>query len=117
MTKKNFTQSIDNFIEKALYDKKTGYYSQKNPFGKKGDFITAPIISPLFSEMISIWLISFWFKIGKPKNLSFVELGPGDGSFCKTLCKVLQNFPEIDQSIKIFLLERSEKLIRIQKKN
>ena len=116
MTKKNFTQSIDNFIEKALYDKKTGYYSQKNPFGKKGDFITAPIISPLFSEMISIWLISFWFKIGKPKNLSFVELGPGDGSFCKTLCKVLKNFPEIDRSVKIFLLERSDKLIKIQKK-
>ena len=54
--------------------------------------------------------------MGNQKNLSFVELGPGDGSFCKTLCKVLQNFPEIDQSIKIFLLERSEKLIRIQKK-
>ena len=35
MTKKNFTQSIDNFIEKALYDKKTGYYSQKILLVKK----------------------------------------------------------------------------------
>ncbi len=116
MNKQIYNQSIDSFIEKALYDKKFGYYSQKNPFGKNGDFITAPLISPLFSEMISIWLISFWFKIGKPKNLSFVELGPGDGSFCKTLCEVLKKFPEIDQSVKIFLLERSEKLIKIQKK-
>ena len=73
--------SIDKFIEKALYDKKFGYYSKKNPFGKKGDFITAPLISPLFSEMISIWVISYWIKIGKPKKFSFVELGPGNGVF------------------------------------
>ena len=48
--------------------KKKGYYI-KNPFGKSGDFITAPNISILFSEMISIWLISFWENLGKPKKL------------------------------------------------
>ena len=53
----NETLSVDKFIEKALYDKNFGYYSQNNPFGKKGDFVTAPLISPLFSEMISVWLI------------------------------------------------------------
>ena len=40
---------LDKFIDKALYNNKTGYYMQKNPFGKKGDFITAPNISILFS--------------------------------------------------------------------
>ena len=65
MINQNTTKSIDKFIESALYDKKFGYYSLNNPFGKKGDFITAPIISPIFSEMISIWIISFWIKIKK----------------------------------------------------
>ena len=44
--------SLDNFIDYALYDKKKGYYIKKNPFGKNGDFITAPNISILFSEMV-----------------------------------------------------------------
>ena len=68
MIKLNGTYSIDKLIDKALYDQKFGYYSQNKPFGKGGDFITAPLITPVFSEMISIWAISFWIKVGRPKN-------------------------------------------------
>ena len=60
--------SLDKFIGKALYDKKKGYYMHKNPFGKNGDFTTAPNISILFSEMIAIWCISFWENLGCPKK-------------------------------------------------
>ena len=49
---KNTNLPLDKFIEFALYDKDTGYYMKKNPFGKEGDFITAPNITRLFSEMI-----------------------------------------------------------------
>ena len=35
---------LDLFLEKVLYDKNFGYYQKKNPFGKKGDFVTAPNI-------------------------------------------------------------------------
>ena len=115
MIRKNKTQSIDKFIEEALYSKHFGYYSKNNPFGKKGDFITAPLISPLFSEMITIWVISYWIKIGKPKKFLFVELGPGNGAFCKTFCRIIKKFPEFERSVKICLLEKSEKLIQIQK--
>ena len=51
---------LDQFISIALYDKKFGYYMKKNPFGKNGDFITAPLISNLFGEMLAIWCVSFW---------------------------------------------------------
>ena len=60
---------VDQFIENVLYNKKTGYYSSKTPFGKKGDFLTAPGISNLFSEIIGIWLVSTWDTLGRPKNL------------------------------------------------
>ncbi len=116
MIKNNGTQSVEKFIENALYDKNFGYYLNNNPFGKKGDFITAPIISPLFSEMILIWVISFWIQLGKPKKFSFVELGPGNGIFCKTFCQSLRKFPEFRNSIKIYLFEKSKKLIEEQKK-
>ena len=111
----NGVQSVDKFIENALYDKSYGYYSKKNPFGKKGDFVTAPLISPLFSEMILIWVVSYWINLGKPKKFSFVELGPGNGAFCKTFCMTLEKFPQFKKSVKIYLLEKSERLIKIQK--
>ena len=44
--------------------------------------------------MIAIWLVSFWENLKKPKNLNFVELGPGNGDFCLILLKTLKNFPK-----------------------
>ena len=90
------TIPVDKFIEEALYNKKTGYYFSKDPFGKDGDFITSPGISFLFSEMIAIWIIYFWEMIGKPKNFSFVELGPGDGRLCKTLLNTFENCKHVN---------------------
>ncbi len=108
--------SLDIYLEKVLYDKNFGYYQKKNPFGAKGDFVTAPNISNLFCEMITIWLISFWENLNKPKKLSFVELGPGNGDFCLALLKTLKNFPEAFNSIDVMLYEKSDGLKKIQKK-
>ena len=72
--KKIYNLSLDKFINLSLYDKKKGYYMKKNPFGKKGDFITAPNISRLFSEMIAIWIVSFWKSLGSPKKFNLIEL-------------------------------------------
>ena len=58
---------LDKFIDIALYNEKFGYYMKKNPFGKEGDFVTSPLISSLFSEMLAIWCVSFWEHIKKPK--------------------------------------------------
>ena len=69
---------LDKFINFSLYDKYHGYYMRKNKFGKKGDFITAPNVSRLFSEMIAIWIISFWKSLGSPKRLNIIELGAGN---------------------------------------
>ena len=62
---------LDQFINIALYDKKIGYYMKKNPFGKEGDFITSPLISNLFGEMLAIWCVAFWEYIGKPNKIFF----------------------------------------------
>ena len=43
--KTNKDLPLDQFIEFALYDKDDGYYMKRNPFGKEGDFITAPNIT------------------------------------------------------------------------
>jgi len=109
------SMSLDLYLEKVLYDKNLGYYQNKNPFGIKGDYITAPNISKVFCEMIAIWLVSFWENLKKPKKMNFVELGPGNGDFCLVLLKTLKNFPETFNAINIFLYEKSEKLTKIQR--
>ena len=105
---------VDEFIEKALYHPKIGYYTKKLPFGKEGDFVTAPIISNLFSEIVTIWLISCWEKFGKPKSFNVVELGPGDGSFTKVLVDTIKNFADFNKCLNIFLYEKSDFLKRLQ---
>ena len=61
--KANRNLPLDQFIELALYDKVNGYYMKKNPFGKEGDFITAPNITRLFSEIIAIWVVNHFLKL------------------------------------------------------
>ncbi len=107
---------VDEFVEKLLYHPNIGYYTKKIPFGSQGDFITAPTISNLFSEIVVIWIISCWEKLGKPKNFNFVELGPGDGSFAKVLVDTIKKFPEFNKSTKIYLYEKSDLLKKVQSK-
>jgi NADH dehydrogenase [ubiquinone] 1 alpha subcomplex assembly factor 7 len=108
---------LDKYIDIALYDKKIGYYIKKNPFGKKGDFITSPLISNLFSEMIGIWCVAFWEHLGKPNKILLIELGPGDGSLCKGLLKTFKSFKSFYNSLEVNLLEVSTKLKVVKKKN
>ena len=109
--------SLDDFISESLYNKKFGYYIKKNPFGKKGDFITAPNISVLFSEMIAIWIISFWESQQCPKQFNLVELGAGNGEMMKTLADTFLRFPKFRNACNINILEKSELLKKLQKKN
>ncbi len=108
---------LDQFIESALYNKNTGYYMKKNPFGQKGDFITAPNITRLFSEMIAIWIITFWKSLGSPKNFNILELGAGNGEMMKVIEETLINFHECYNACNFIIYEKSEFLIKEQKKN
>ncbi len=115
--KNSKTKPIDKFFQTVLYDNKIGYYNSNFPFGSAGDFITAPKISRLFSEMIAIWFVSTWEILGKPKNINIVELGPGDGTLMKDLLDTLERFPEFNKSKSVYLYEVSSLLKKLQKKN
>ena len=99
--------SLDKFIDKSLYDKNNGYYMNKNPFGKNGDFITSPNISILFSEIIAIWCISFWENLGRPKKINIIEMGGGNGEMMYQIISVFQRFNKFFKSSKCFIFEKS----------
>ena len=114
--KKKHSLALDQFINLSLYNKKNGYYMKKNNFGKDGDFITAPNISRLFSEMIAIWVISFWQSLGSPKKFNLIELGAGNGEMMKVLIESFKNFPIFFNSCNFFIHEKSPILKKIQRK-
>jgi len=119
--KKSFNKKkfipLDHFIDLALYKKNIGYYQKKEIFGRDGDFITSPIISSIFSEMISVWFISYWIYLKKPKKINILELGPGNGTMIKQIINAIKKFKTFDADITIYLHEISEKLIKVQKNN
>ena len=108
--------ALDEFINQALYDPKNGFYMKNNPFGKKGDFITSPNISILFSEMLSVWTVSFWQNLKCPKKINLIELGSGNGQMIYDMINSFKNFPKFYKSCKFIILEKSPHLKKIQKK-
>ncbi len=108
---------LDKFIDIALYNKQLGYYQNKKIFSRDGDFITSPFISSIFSEMISIWIVSYWIYLKKPKKINILELGPGNGLMINQIINSLKKIKTFDAKFNIYLHEKSESLIKVQKEN
>ena len=114
--KKKLQIPLDKFITNSLYHPKNGYYMRKIPFGKKGDFITSPNISIFFSEMIFIWLISYWEKFYKNKKINIIELGAGNGEMMRQIILSSKRFTNFYNKCEFMIFEKSKKLIQVQKK-
>lgn len=106
--------SISTFMNAALYHKEYGYYMSKAPLGKNGDFITAPEISQLFGEIVAVWIMCMWNKLGKPEQFFLVELGPGRGTLIKDIIRVTKKYANFFSSMCIQLVEVSPILRGIQ---
>lgn len=102
---------LDSFIN----DVATYYYSNKDPFGIEGDFITSPEISQLFGEVIAAYIVDSWQQMGEvPFNL--IEFGPGRGTLMYDILRLLTKIPGFaDNLTNIYLLETSPLLANKQK--
>lgn len=107
---------LDEFINLCLYQYKDSYYQKKINFGYRGDFVTSPHISSIFSEMLAIWIITFWSKINKPNKLNILELGPGDGTMAYDILDCLKKIKSFNAEVNYYLLETSVNLTIVQKK-
>ena len=81
--------TIAQYMQEVLTNPLSGYYIGSKVFGTQGDFITSPEISQMFGESIAIWLLNEWIKMGKPKPMNIVELGPGKGTLMQDVCRTL----------------------------
>ena len=106
--------SVAQFMTLALYDAEGGYYATRDPFGRDGDFITAPEISQMFGEMLGLWCGQTWVDQGCPPNTKLVELGPGRGTLMADALRALKRVPGFLDEVEIVLVEASPTLREIQ---
>jgi NADH dehydrogenase [ubiquinone] 1 alpha subcomplex assembly factor 7 len=99
--------SLADFMAEALTHPTLGYYRRGDPLGAAGDFITAPEISQMFGELIGIWLIDVWERLGRPTPVILAELGPGRGTLMADALRAAKVRPEFGRAVRLHLIESS----------
>ncbi|MGA9658586.1 MAG: SAM-dependent methyltransferase [Asticcacaulis sp.] len=108
---------VDAYMAQCLLDPLDGYYSTRPTLGVEGDFITAPLISQMFGEMIGIWVAQTWLALGSPARFHLVEIGGGDGTLMTDILRVAGRVNGLRQALKVVMVEPSEPLRAIQAQN
>lgn len=106
--------SIAQFMTLALHDPREGYYATRDPFGRGGDFITAPEVSQIFGELLGLWIVQAWQDQGAQKPARLVELGPGRGTLMADVLRAARVAPEFLAAIDVVLIESSPTLKAVQ---
>jgi len=108
---------FSEFMNIALYQPGLGYYSgglQK--FGERGDFITAPEVSPLFGQCIAGQVAEIFqnMRASSDERLCVIEFGAGSGVLAADILLRLEQLNALPE--KYLILELSAELQDRQKK-
>jgi NADH dehydrogenase [ubiquinone] 1 alpha subcomplex assembly factor 7 len=106
--------SIAGFMEIALTGP-GGYYTRQDPLGRGGDFITAPEISQMFGELLGLWCVDTWTRLGRPDPFNLVELGPGRGTLMADALRAARQAPDFLAALRLHLVEVNAALIEAQR--
>lgn len=99
--------TLADFMANALGHPKHGYYMTRDPFGRSGDFTTAPEISQMFGELIGLWCAETWARMNRPAKVHLVELGPGRGALMVDLLRAARRMPGFLKAVVPNLIETS----------
>ncbi len=102
--------TVAQYMAACLHDPQDGYYATRPALGARGDFITAPLVSQMFGELIGLWAVEAWGRLGRPDPVRLVEMGPGDGSLMSDLLRAARLAPAFLAAADIWLVEVSEPL-------
>lgn len=113
--------SVADYMAICLADHDGGYYMTREPFGAKGDFITAPEVSQMFGELIGVWVVSQLQVLGqalnKPDNFVICEIGPGRGTLMSDLLRAADRLaPDLLRTAQVAMVETSDRLTAVQQK-
>lgn len=106
--------SIAQYMTACLHDPDFGYYATRPAIGEDGDFVTAPMISQMFGELLGVWAAAAWELMGRPKEVRLVEMGPGDGTLMSDVLRTLRHARGFLEAADVWLVETSAPLRRLQ---
>ena len=98
------------YMTECLLHPDLGYYTTRDPFGRAGDFITAPEISQIFGEMIGLCLAQAWLDQGAPTPFALAELGPGRGTLMADILRVTAKVPGFHAAAHVHLVEAAPRM-------
>ncbi|MCX7118124.1 MAG: SAM-dependent methyltransferase [Legionellales bacterium] len=100
-----------DFMHRALYAPNLGYYSSTGlPFGAEGDFITAPMLTPLFAGTLAHQCQELFLKLTDP---IVFEFGAGTGQLCVDMLTHLEKLQILPREY--HMLEVSAHLMQQQR--
>ena len=99
--------SFSEYMDIILFDENIGLYESYDLLGKKGHFITSPLVSKRFSDCIG----KHFVKLAIYENI--VEVGAGDGTLAVDLLIFLKSVDRLPKQY--FFLERSKNLVKKQR--
>ncbi|MBB4002391.1 MAG: SAM-dependent methyltransferase [Aurantimonas endophytica] len=106
---------LDRYWNIALFDREHGYYTSREPFGRTGDFITAPEVSQMFGELIGAWVVASWRALGAPTPFLLAEIGPGRGTLMADMLRTIARIaPNCMRAVTVRLVETSDRLAAVQ---
>jgi NADH dehydrogenase [ubiquinone] 1 alpha subcomplex assembly factor 7 len=103
-----------DYMAACLHDPQHGYYATRPRLGAEGDFVTAPLVSQMFGELIGAWMAELWDRLGRPALFRLVEIGPGDGTLMSDVLRVLARLPGLLKAAEVWLIEPSGPLRALQ---
>ncbi len=107
-------ERLDRFMARAV----AAYYARPaSPFGRGGDFTTAPEISQAFGEVLGAWAAVVWDRMGRPDPVLLVECGPGRGTLMADALRAAGDVaPAFRAALRLHLVETSPALRDAQRR-
>ncbi|PWZ33555.1 Protein arginine methyltransferase NDUFAF7, mitochondrial [Zea mays] len=90
--------------------------SLRSPMVIQVPLSASPSIAPASTtpQMIGVWAMCLWEKMGKPVKVNLIELGPGRGTLLADLLRGSAKFDNFTKALSINLVECSPTLQKIQ---
>jgi NADH dehydrogenase [ubiquinone] 1 alpha subcomplex assembly factor 7 len=111
----NGPMTVADYMAACLGDPQHGYYMRHEPFGRGGDFVTAPEVSQIFGELIGLWAVETWQRMGAPARFVFAEPGPGRGTLISDALRAAHVRRRFVASAEVHLVETSPRLREVQR--
>ena len=100
--------SFADFMRASLYDPEQGYYSQRRPIGKLGDFFTSVSVGSLFGQLLAFQIARWIEQMPSGALFQCVEAGAHDGHLALDILNALQESePTIFAALEYWIIEPS----------